>query len=95
MSGMHTYFFFITGLIELTILLNVVMITDAFAMETRIVTGTKHINGKTLIAAGRRTMNHYKRNLPRHSFTFLEPVGSTALDGHGAEDTSDHGCDEF
>jgi hypothetical protein len=53
----HTDFIFVTGLIELSILLDVVVITYAFAVETGVVAGTEHIDGETLIAAGGTAMD--------------------------------------
>ena len=58
MTGMHADLTLITGLEYLSILLNVIVITNAFAMETGVVTGFEHFNSETLVAAGRRTMNY-------------------------------------
>ena len=57
MAGMHADLTFITGLEQAAILLNVIVVADAFAMETGVVTGLEHFNSETLVAAGRRTMN--------------------------------------
>ena len=57
MAGMHTDFLFITRLIDLTVLLNVVMVSDPFPVETGIVTLPEHIYGETLVSAGGRTMD--------------------------------------
>ena len=58
MSGMHAGFFFITGLIDLAILFDVIVITDAFAVETGIMTVAEHADGEALVAAGRRAMDY-------------------------------------
>ena len=57
MTGMHADLVFITGLEYLSIFLDVVVVADAFAVETGIVTGLEHFDSETLVAAGRRTMN--------------------------------------
>ena len=57
MTGMHADLILIAGLVELTIALNVVVVTDAFAVETGVVTGTEIIDREALVAAGRRTMD--------------------------------------
>ena len=56
MTGMHTDLVFITGLEYFAILLDVIMVANAFAMETGVMTGLEHFNCETLVAAGRRTM---------------------------------------
>ena len=84
MAGMHTDLLLVTGLIELAVTFDVVVIADAFPMETGIVAGAKHIERETLVAAGRRTMNHNKGYFPGHSFTFLEPERGAALDCDGS-----------
>ena len=58
MSGMHADLVFITGLEQATILLNLIVVADAFAMKTGIVTGLEHFNSETLVVASRRTMNY-------------------------------------
>ena len=50
MTGMHADLTLITCLEYLSILLNVIVITNAFAMETGVVTGLEHFNGETLVA---------------------------------------------
>ena len=57
MAGMHTDLLFITRLIDLTVLLNVVVVGDPFPVETGIVTLLKHSDGEALVAAGGRTMD--------------------------------------
>ena len=57
MAGMHADLVFIAGLEYLSIFLDVVVVADAFAVETGIVTGLEHFDSETLVAAGRRTMN--------------------------------------
>ena len=57
MTGMHADLVFITGLEYLSIFLDVVVVADAFAVETGVVTGFEHFDSETLVAAGRRTMN--------------------------------------
>ena len=57
MAGMHANLIFRAGLIDLTIALNIVMVTDAFAVETGIVIVTEHIDGVALVATGRRAVN--------------------------------------
>ena len=56
--GMHADFCFVTGLIELAIAFNVVVIADAFAMETGVMAVAKHVDREALVAAGRRAMNY-------------------------------------
>ena len=58
MASMHADLSFITGLIELAILLNVVVITDALTVETGIVAGTQHVDREALVAAGCTTMDN-------------------------------------
>lgn len=60
MPGMHTDFFLVTGLIELAVALDVVVIADTFVVEAGIVAGAKHVDREALVAAGRRTMNNNK-----------------------------------
>ena len=57
MASMHADLFFITRLIDLTVLLNVVVVGDPFPVETGIVTLLEHIDGEALISAGGRTMD--------------------------------------
>ena len=57
MAGMHADFFFITRLIDLTVLLNVVVVGDPFPVEAGIVTLLEHSDGEALVAAGGRTMD--------------------------------------
>ena len=57
MAGMHTDLLFITRLIDLTVLLDIVMVSDPFPVETGIVTLLEHIDGEALISAGGRTMD--------------------------------------
>ena len=56
-TGMHADLVLIAGLEDLTIFFDVIVVADAFAVETGIVTGLEHFNSETLVAAGRRTMN--------------------------------------
>ena len=70
MTGMHADLVFITGLEYLAILLDVVVIADAFAVETGVVTGLEHFNSETLVAAGRRTMNDDKGYFSTHKIKF-------------------------
>ena len=58
MAGMHADLTFITGLEQAAILLNVIVVADAFAMETGVVTGLEHFNSETLIAPRARAMNN-------------------------------------
>ena len=95
MTGMYTDLLFVTGLIELAVALDVVVIADTFPMETGIVAGSKHIDREALVAAGCRTMNYNKGYFPGHSFTFLEPVGGAALYCDGSQNAGNHGRDEF
>ena len=57
MAGVHADLLFITRLIDLTVLLNVVVVGDPFPVETGIVTLLKHSDGEALVAAGGRTMD--------------------------------------
>ena len=57
-TGMHADLVFITGLEDLTILFDVIVVADAFAVETGVVTGFEHLDSETLVAAGRRTVNN-------------------------------------
>ena len=57
MAGMHADLLFITRLIDLTVLLNVVVVSDPFPVETGIVTLLKHSDGEALVSAGGRTMD--------------------------------------
>ena len=70
MTGMHADFILITGLEYLAILLNVIVIADAFAVETGVVTGFEHFNCETLVAPGRRTMNDDKGYFSTHKIKF-------------------------
>lgn len=56
-TGMDADLVFIAGLEDLTILFDVIVVADAFAVETGIVTGFEHFDSETLVAAGRRTVN--------------------------------------
>lgn len=58
MPGMYTDFFLVTGLIELAVALDVVVIANTFVVEAGIVAGAKHVDREALVAAGRRTMNN-------------------------------------
>ena len=57
MAGMYADLVFISSLEQLTILFDVVVVADAFAVEAGVVTGFKHFDSETLVAAGRRTVN--------------------------------------
>ena len=57
MAGMHADLLFITRLIDLTVLLNVIVVGDSFPVETGIVTLLEHSDGEALVAAGGRTMD--------------------------------------
>ena len=57
MAGMHTDLLFITRLIDLAVLLDIVVVGDSFPVETGIVTLLEHIDGEALISAGGRTMD--------------------------------------
>ena len=94
MSGMHTDLSFVTGLIELAILLNVVVIADAFPVEPGIVAGTQHVDRKALVAAGGTAMHDNQIDMTTHSDTLLKPVGRTTLNGYGSQDRRDDCCDE-
>jgi hypothetical protein len=78
-EGMHTDFFLWAGLIDLTIALNVIVVADAFAVESGIVTATEHLNGKPLVAARSRTVNDDKGNLSCHSLFILYTLARSAL----------------
>ena len=57
-TGMHADLILIAGLEDLTILFDVIVVADAFAVETGIVAGFEHFDSETLVAAGRRTVNY-------------------------------------
>ena len=57
MAGMHADLVLIAGLEDLTILFDVIVVADAFAVETGVVAGFEHFDSETLVAAGRRTVN--------------------------------------
>ena len=57
MAGMHADLLFITRLINLAVLLNVIVVGDSFPVEAGIVTLLEHSDGKALVAAGGRTMD--------------------------------------
>ena len=57
MAGVHADLLFITRLIDLAILLNVVMVGNPFPVEAGIVTLLEHSDGEALVAAGGRTMD--------------------------------------
>ena len=57
-TGMHADLVLIAGLEDLTILFNVIVVADAFAVEAGVVTGFEHFDSETLVAAGRRTVNY-------------------------------------
>lgn len=65
-SGMNTHLVLITGLIELTVTLNVVVIADALVMEPGVVTGFQHLDRETLVTARCRTMDNDKIDLSFH-----------------------------
>ena len=69
-AGMHADLVFISGLEQLTILLNVVVVADAFAVETGIVAGLEHLDGEALVAAGCRTVNDNQIDFSTHRFDF-------------------------
>ena len=50
-SGMHASLFFFACLVDLSVFLDVVVIADALVMEAGVMTVTKHVDGKTLVAA--------------------------------------------
>ena len=68
MTGMHADLVFIAGLEDLTVLLNVVVVADAFAVETGVVAGLEHLDGEALVAAGRRTVNDNQIDFSTHRF---------------------------
>ena len=94
MAGVHSHFFLIAGLIELSIALNIVVIAYAFAVEAGIVADTEHIDGETLIAAGGTAMHDNQIDMTTHSDTLLKPVGLTTLNGDCSQDRRDDCCDE-
>ena len=57
MAGMHTDLLFITRLIDLAVLLDIIVVGDPFPVEAGIVTLLKHSDGEALVAAGGRTMD--------------------------------------
>ena len=57
MAGVHADLFFITRLIDLTVLLNVIVVGDSFPVEAGIVTLLEHSDGEALVSAGGRTMD--------------------------------------
>ena len=57
MAGVHADLLFITRLINLAVLLNVIVVGDSFPVEAGIVTLLEHSDGEALVAAGGRTMD--------------------------------------
>ena len=49
MAGMHADLVLITGLEDLTILFDVIVVADAFAVETGVVAGFEHFDSETLV----------------------------------------------
>ena len=68
MAGMHADLFFRACLKELTVFLNVVVVANALIVETGVVAGAEHINGKALIGARGAAMNHNKIDFSSHLF---------------------------
>ena len=68
MTGMHADLILITGLEQATIFLDVVVIADAFAVEAGVVTGLEHLDGETLVAACRRTVNNDQIDFSHFSY---------------------------
>lgn len=57
MTGVHADLLFITRLIDLAVLLDIIVVGDPFPVEAGIVTLLKHSDGEALVAAGGRTMD--------------------------------------
>ena len=57
MAGMHADLFFITRLIDLTVFLDVIVVADAFSVESGVVTVLQHLEREALVSAGGRTMD--------------------------------------
>ena len=78
MAGMHADLFLITGLIELAIALDVVVIAYALVVEPGVVAGPEHIHGEPLIAAGRTAVNDNKVNIS-HGFYGMKEFGNDGV----------------
>jgi hypothetical protein len=95
MECVHADLFLWTGLMDLAIALNVVMIANAFVMESGVVIITELVNGVALVAARRRAMANDKIYLTGHSARFLEDLWCATLYGKGACHGSSDGCHKF
>ena len=71
-AGMHAYLVLRAGLVQLTVAFDVVVITYALAVESGVVAGSEHINGKPLIATCGTAMDYDKIDLSSHCSVFLE-----------------------
>ena len=69
-AGMHAYLVLRAGLVQLTVAFDVVVITYALTMESGVVAGPEHINGKPLIATCGTAMDYDKIDLTVHIFTY-------------------------
>lgn len=69
MTGMHADLSFVTGLIELAILLNIVVVADALPVEAGIVAGAQHVDREALVAAGGTAMYDNQIDMTTHSDT--------------------------
>ena len=67
-AGMHAYLVLRACLVQLTVAFDVVVITYALAMESGVVAGPEHINGKPLIATCGTAMDYNKIDFTRHIF---------------------------
>ena len=57
MAGVHAYLFLGTGLVDLAIALDVIVVADAFSVESGVVTVLQHLEREALVSAGGRTMD--------------------------------------
>jgi hypothetical protein len=94
-ESVHADLFLWAGLMDLAIALNIVMIANAFVVETGVVIITELVNSVALVAARSRAMANNKIYLTGHSARFLENLWCAALYGEGACHGGSDGCHKF
>ena len=57
MAGVHADLLFITRLIDLAVLLDIIVVGDPFPVEAGVVTVLQHLEREALVSAGGRTMD--------------------------------------
>ena len=57
MTGMHADLLFITGLVDVTVFFNEIVVPNAFVVKTGVMAGTEHIDSEALVAARCTAMN--------------------------------------